>query len=104
MLGINAEPVTIKKIECAIIDHGFEQGWIQAQVQTNVSKHKFSSLVLILSGCLKFRDLVKFILTLSVLKLIIVSLLWKIPLCNSPPATHRDQQTNRKRNPRCLAL
>ncbi|KAK2570832.1 Glutamate synthase [NADH] [Acropora cervicornis] len=32
VLGINAEPVTIKKIECAIIDHGFEQGWIQAQI------------------------------------------------------------------------
>lgn len=32
VLGINAEPVTIKKIECAIIDHGFEQGWITPQV------------------------------------------------------------------------
>ena len=89
MLGINAEPVTIKKIECAIIDHGFEQGWIQAQVQTKVSNHKSSSLVLILSGCLKFRELAKFIPTLFVLELI-VSLLWKIPLCNSPSATYRE--------------
>lgn len=32
VLGINAEPVTIKKIECTIIDHGFEQGWITPQV------------------------------------------------------------------------
>ncbi|XP_035687189.1 glutamate synthase [NADH], amyloplastic-like isoform X1 [Branchiostoma floridae] len=28
VLGINAKPVTIKNIECAIIDHAFEQGWI----------------------------------------------------------------------------
>ena len=28
MLGINAPAVTIKNIENAIIDHGFEQGWI----------------------------------------------------------------------------
>ena len=56
MLGINAEPVTIKKIECAIIDHGFEQGWIQAQVQTKVLNRKSSSLVLIPSGCFKFRE------------------------------------------------
>jgi glutamate synthase (NADPH/NADH) small chain len=28
VLGINAEPVSIKSIECAIVDHGFEQGWI----------------------------------------------------------------------------
>ena len=27
-MGINAKPVTIKNIECAIIDHAFEQGWI----------------------------------------------------------------------------
>ena len=28
VLGINADPVTIKSIECAIVDYGFEQGWI----------------------------------------------------------------------------
>ena len=28
VLGINQDPVGIKSIECAIIDHGFEQGWI----------------------------------------------------------------------------
>ncbi|XP_058953024.2 uncharacterized protein [Pocillopora verrucosa] len=32
VLGINAEPVTIKKIECTIIDYGFEQGWITPQI------------------------------------------------------------------------
>ena len=28
VLGINEPPVTIKTIECAIIDKGFEEGWI----------------------------------------------------------------------------
>ncbi|MEQ1851887.1 MAG: glutamate synthase subunit beta [Chthoniobacteraceae bacterium] len=28
VLGINAPPVTIKNIECTIIDHGWEQGWV----------------------------------------------------------------------------
>lgn len=28
MLGISEPPVTIKNIECAIIDHAFEKGWI----------------------------------------------------------------------------
>ncbi|XP_022241836.1 putative glutamate synthase [NADPH] [Limulus polyphemus] len=28
VLGINSPPVTIKNIECAIIDNAFEQGWI----------------------------------------------------------------------------
>ncbi|CAF0729763.1 unnamed protein product [Brachionus calyciflorus] len=31
VLGINAKPVTIKNIECAIIDHAFEQGWMQPE-------------------------------------------------------------------------
>ncbi|XP_071818623.1 uncharacterized protein [Apostichopus japonicus] len=31
VLGINAPAVTIKNIECAIIDHAFEQGWITPQ-------------------------------------------------------------------------
>ncbi len=29
VLGINEPAVTIKNIECSIVDHGFEQGWIQ---------------------------------------------------------------------------
>ncbi len=29
-LGINEPPVTIKSIECAIVDRGFEEGWIEA--------------------------------------------------------------------------
>src|SRR5665213_1097615 len=28
VLGINESPVTIKSIECAIVDKGFEEGWI----------------------------------------------------------------------------
>ena len=28
MLGINSDPVAIKTVENAIIDHAFEQGWI----------------------------------------------------------------------------
>lgn len=32
VLGINAKPVTIKNIECAIIDHAFEQGWMKPQI------------------------------------------------------------------------
>ncbi len=28
VLGINEEPVTIKSIECAIVDRGFEEGWV----------------------------------------------------------------------------
>lgn len=31
VLGINSDPVNIKSIECAIIDHGFEQGWIKPE-------------------------------------------------------------------------
>ncbi len=31
VLGINEPPVTIKSIECAIVDKGFEQGWIVPQ-------------------------------------------------------------------------
>ena len=32
MLGINESPVTIKNIECAIIDHAFQQGWMQPEI------------------------------------------------------------------------
>lgn len=31
VLGIIEPPVTIKNIECSIIDHGFEQGWVNAE-------------------------------------------------------------------------
>ena len=31
VLGINEPPVTIKSIECAIVDKGFEQGWIRPE-------------------------------------------------------------------------
>src|SRR5881628_3673669 len=31
VLGINELPVTIKNIECAIIDNGFAQGWVQPE-------------------------------------------------------------------------
>ena len=30
VLGINEPPVTIKNIECAIIDHGWDEGWVTA--------------------------------------------------------------------------
>ena len=31
VLGINAPPVTIKNLECAIIDRGFDEGWVVAE-------------------------------------------------------------------------
>jgi NADPH-dependent glutamate synthase beta subunit-like oxidoreductase len=31
VLGINAPPVTIKSIECAIIDRGWDEGWVTAE-------------------------------------------------------------------------
>src|SRR5713101_1007676 len=31
VLGINAPPVTIKNIECAIIDKGWDEGWVLAE-------------------------------------------------------------------------
>jgi glutamate synthase (NADPH/NADH) small chain len=31
VLGINNDPVTIKNIECSIVDHGFEQGWVKPE-------------------------------------------------------------------------
>jgi len=34
VLGISEPPVTIKNIECAIIDHAFEQGWIRPEPPT----------------------------------------------------------------------
>ena len=35
VLGINDQPVTIKRIEQAIIDHAFEAGWVVPQCPTN---------------------------------------------------------------------
>ncbi|MBS1790167.1 MAG: glutamate synthase subunit beta [Acidobacteria bacterium] len=35
VLGINNSPVTIKTIECEIVDRGFEKGWIVAEPPTN---------------------------------------------------------------------
>lgn len=35
VLGINEPPVTIKNIECAIVDNGFEKGWIQSSPPQN---------------------------------------------------------------------
>lgn len=37
VLGINEDPVNIKSVECAIIDYGFEQGWIKPQPPTHRS-------------------------------------------------------------------
>ena len=34
VLGINAPPVTIKNIECSIIDKGWEEGWVTAEPPT----------------------------------------------------------------------
>ena len=34
VLGINSPPVTIKNIECAIIDKGFDEGWVKAEPPT----------------------------------------------------------------------
>src|SRR6516164_4183298 len=31
VLGINAPPVTIKSLECAIIDRGWEEGWVKPE-------------------------------------------------------------------------
>ena len=46
MLGINAKPVTIKNIECAIIDHAFQQGWIAP----NPPKHRTGKKVAIIGS------------------------------------------------------
>ena len=40
VLGINADPVTIKSIECAIVDRGFEEGWIQPEPPPNRTGRK----------------------------------------------------------------
>lgn len=40
VLGISEPAVTIKNIECAIIDHAFEQGWIKPQIPVNRTDKK----------------------------------------------------------------
>lgn len=40
VLGINDDPVTIKSIECEIIDRGFEEGWVTAQKPTRYTGKK----------------------------------------------------------------
>ena len=42
VLGITNPPVTIKNIECSIIDHGWEQGWITPQVPTKRTGKKIA--------------------------------------------------------------
>ncbi|MFL2769658.1 MAG: glutamate synthase subunit beta [Rhodospirillaceae bacterium] len=41
-LNINSKPVTIKSIECAIIDKGFEEGWVEAQPPAKSTGKKVS--------------------------------------------------------------
>ena len=43
VLGIHEPPVTIKNIECAIVDKGFEEGWITANPPKNRSARKINS-------------------------------------------------------------
>ena len=38
VLGISAPPVTIKNIECSIIDKGFEEGWVAADSPTTKTR------------------------------------------------------------------
>ena len=38
VLGINADPVSIKSIECAIIDKAFEEGWMKPQIPVRTGK------------------------------------------------------------------
>ena len=40
VLGINNPPVTIKNIECSIIDHGWEKGWVVPEAPQNRTNKK----------------------------------------------------------------
>jgi len=40
VLGINAPPVTIKNIECSIIDKGWEEGWVVAEPPARRTEQK----------------------------------------------------------------
>ena len=46
VLGINEDPVNIKSVECAIIDHAFEQGWIQPEAP----KHRTGKTVAVIGS------------------------------------------------------
>jgi glutamate synthase (NADPH/NADH) small chain len=46
-LNITDQPVTIKSIECAIVDKGWEEGWIQPQIPT---RHTGKSVAVVGSG------------------------------------------------------
>ena len=56
VLSINSKPVTIKSIECKIIDVAFEKGWMQPQVtilysHTNYNASKRILLLLLSTSC-----------------------------------------------------
>ncbi|EFN72550.1 Glutamate synthase [NADH], amyloplastic [Camponotus floridanus] len=64
VLGISEPPVTIKNIECAIIDHAFEQGWIVPHPPTRRTGRKVAvqlqeqyDAVLLTTGATWPRDL-----------------------------------------------
>ena len=38
VLGINADPVSIKSIECGIIDKAFDEGWMKPQIPVRTGK------------------------------------------------------------------
>ena len=40
VLGITSPPVTIKNIECAIVDRGFAEGWVKPQPPTRRTGHR----------------------------------------------------------------
>lgn len=42
VLGINNPPVTIKNIECSIIDHGWDQGWVTPQPPEKLTGKKIA--------------------------------------------------------------
>jgi NADPH-dependent glutamate synthase beta subunit-like oxidoreductase len=46
VLGINSPAVTIKNIECAIIDHAFEQGWIKPEPPQHKTSACFNKVTL----------------------------------------------------------
>jgi glutamate synthase (NADPH/NADH) small chain len=47
VLGISAPPVTIKNLECSIIDHAFDEGWVKAEPP---SKRTGKSVAVVGSG------------------------------------------------------
>jgi glutamate synthase (NADPH/NADH) small chain len=53
VLGINELPVTIKNIECSIIDNGFVQGWVTPDPPQKRTGKKLRSSVQARPGCLR---------------------------------------------------